>query len=317
MKPVDINIRRRAFGGETDVQAMMALSRAFSADNLHVVDLPYRLSSWALDDPGNIVLWVDAGGQLVAWAVMQTPFWTVDYACHPTGGSDLNRQVLDWADQRARQALHTASGRPCWFVTPFATQTERIRDLERAGFACQSDVGEDSWSKVLMQRRALMPVAERTLPGGFAIRPLAGENEIEAYVQLHRAAFGSENMTPEWRARVLRRPEHRPELDLVATAPDGQLAAFCISWLHRGSGGQCSGQIEPLGVHEDYRGLGLGRAILGEALRRLHCCGADTVYVETDLQRTEALSLYKAMGFRVLQDVWVYRKDYADTRGSR
>jgi mycothiol synthase len=181
-----------------------------------------------------------------------------------------------------------------------ATQTDRIRDLESAGFAPQADVGKDSWSKVLMQRSAQRPIAGCVLPAGFVIRSLAGEGEVEAYVRLHRAAFGTENMTVEWRARTLRRPEYLPELDLVAVAPDGRLAAFCVAWLNSHSEGKSSGQIEPLGVHKDFRGLGLGRAILGEALRRLHRCGADTVYVETDLQRTEALSLYKAVGFRVL-----------------
>ena len=301
---------QRQFRGKTDQQAMMALAQACRQDNLHVVDLPYRLSSWAMDDPDNIALWASAGGQLRAWAVMQTPFWTIDYLCHPDGGADLHRQVLAWADQRARQALGTPSGRPCWFVMVFATQTDRIRELEEAGFASQADVGEDSWSKVLLQRPATMPVVDHALAAGFAIRSLAGKGEIEAYVRLHRAVFGTENMTAEWRARTLRRPEYRSDLDLVAVAPDGRLAAFCVCWLNTDSEGQSSGQVEPLGVREDFRGLGLGRAILAEGLRRLYRFGADTVYVETDVQRSAALELYEAVGFRVLRDVLVYRKDY-------
>jgi len=310
-----MRVSQRAFFGEPDVQAMMKLARAFSADNLHVVDLPYRLSSWALDDPDNIGLWVNAAGQLVAWAVMQTPFWTIDYVCDPGAGSDVHSQILTWADQRARQARDTPSGRPCWFVMAFATQTERIRDLESAGFASQADVGADSWSKVLMQRSAQMPVFDCASLPDFVIRPLAGESEVEAYVRLHRAAFGSENMTVEWRARTLRRPEYRSELDLMGVAPDGRLAAFCVAWLTSESEAQSSGHIEPFGVHQDFRRLGLGRAVLGEALRRLHRCGAHTVYVETDVQRTAAVELYESLGFQVTRKVSVYRKDYCDARG--
>ena len=70
---------QRGFSGETDVQAMIALAHLAPTDNLHVADLPYRMSSWALDEPDNIGLWFDAEGELVGWAVMQTPFWTIDY----------------------------------------------------------------------------------------------------------------------------------------------------------------------------------------------------------------------------------------------
>ncbi len=310
VRHIVMRIGQRKFSGELDIQAMIGLARVSPADNLHVVDLPYRVSSWALDDPDNVGLWVNAEGRLLAWAVMQTPFWAIDYACHPDAEPELHRQVLGWADRRARQLLDTSSGRPCWFVMAFANQTDRIRDLEAAGFASQANVGADSWSKVLMRRPAQMPVAEYTLPAGVTIRSLAGENQVDAYVQLHRAVFGSKNMTAEWRMRTLRRPEYVADLDLVAVAPDGRLAAFCICWFDRDSEGEPIGQIEPLGVHEDFRELGLGRAILSEGLQRLHLCGADKVYVETDKYRNAALALYEAMGFRTIRDVLVYRKDY-------
>ncbi len=117
-----MSIHQRAFSGQADVQAMLALAAAYPAENLHIVDLPYRFSSWALDDPANVGLWVDAEGQLLAWAVMQTPFWTVDYVCHP-GASHLLPYILAWADERARQMLQTEKGLPCWFAMAFAGQT--------------------------------------------------------------------------------------------------------------------------------------------------------------------------------------------------
>jgi mycothiol synthase len=314
MRQMVMSIGQREFYGETDIQAMIGLARVSPADNLHVVDLPYRVSSWALDDPDNVGLWVNAEGQLLAWAVMQTPFWAIDYACQPDAEPKLHCQVLAWADRRARQIVDTPSGHPCWFVMVSAHQTNRIGDLEDAGFVSQANVGEDSWSKGLMGRPVEAPVAEYTLPAGFNIRPLAGENEVAAYAQLHRAVFESKNMTAEWRTRTLRRPEHRPDLDLVAVAPDGRLAAFCVCWLAKDSEGEPTGQIEPLGVHEDFRELGLGRAILSEGLQRLHLCGADKVYVETDKYRNAALALYEAMGFRTIRDILVYRKDYDEPR---
>lgn len=298
---------RRDFSGETDIPAMIALARLAPSDNLHITDLPYRLSSWALDRPDNVGLWADAEGQLLAWAVMHTPFWAIDYACHPRAEGNLHRQILSWADCRARGLLDTPYGRPMWFINVYPHQTGRMRDLEDAGFASQAAVGEDSWSKVLMERPAHLSLPDHVLPAGFSIRPLAGQDEVEAYVLLHRAVFESKNMTVEWRARTLRQADYRPDLDLVAAAPDGRLAAFCVCWLDAGAR---RGQVEPLGVDEAYRGLGLGRAILAEGLRRLYRSGAQTVYVETDLDRNVAMRLYEWMGFRPANDVLVYRKDY-------
>ena len=301
--------KQREFCGCSDVQAMGALARAFRSDNLHVIDLPYRFSSWAMDEPANVGLWEDAEGQLVAWAIMQVPFGTIDYACHPHAGPELHRRILDWADRRAQETLGTLNGHPCWFVMVLAGHVGRIRDLEAAGFICQADLGEDSWSQVLMARSAETPIPAGKLPAGFTVRPLAGESEVEAYVELHRAVFESRNMTPQWRARTLRCPEYVPDLDLVVVGPDGRLGAFCVCWLDR-SASEASAQIEPLGVCAELTKLGLGRAILAENLRRAHLFGARRVYVETDCYRNPALRLYESVGFRVLQHVLVYRKDY-------
>jgi ribosomal protein S18 acetylase RimI-like enzyme len=300
---------QRSFRGAADIQEMIARAQAFPEDSLHVVDLPYRLSSWAIDFPENVGLWIDVRGELVAWAVLQSPFWTIDYAFHRGAGASIHRQILGWADGRARQILDTASGRPCWFVMVFESQMDRHRELEAAGFTCQSDVGEDSWSKVLMARAAGDPIPRAALPEGFVVRTLAGESEVEAYVELHQTVFESRSMTAEWRARTLRCPEYIPELDLVAAAPDGRLAGFCSCWLQRGPQG-ASAQIEPLGVRADFRHLGLGRAVLLEALRRAYSMGAQQIYVETDNYREGALGLYQSAGFRIAQEVLVYRKDY-------
>jgi ribosomal protein S18 acetylase RimI-like enzyme len=293
---------------------MIHLAQASPNDNLHVADLVYRLNSWALDDPGNVGWWVNGEGQLLAWAVMQTPFWTIDYAFDADVDAevDLHRRILAWADDRACQVLNTRSGRRCWFVMLFPDQVDRIRDLEQAGFLPQADVGDDSWSRVVMGRTASVPVSPYTLPEGFTIRPLAGENEVAAYVRLHRAVFGSENLTAAWRARTLRHPEYDPDLDLVAVAPDGRLVAFCVCWISGLPDAETVGQIEPLGVDPAFRRLGIGRAILSEGSRQLHRRGAASVIVETDKGRSAAVALYEAVGFHPLRDVLVYRKDYAD-----
>jgi ribosomal protein S18 acetylase RimI-like enzyme len=286
---------------------MAALARASVA--VHVVDLPYRFSSWALDELDNIGLWVGPRGGLAAWSVLQTPFWTIDVAVLPEAGPEAWAQVLAWADERARRALDTPYGHPAWFVGVAAKDGAQKQALEAAGYHAVADRGEAAWAQVRLWRAGPPPGAG-PLPMGFAIRPLAGEREVAAYVDLHRAVFQSKNMTEPWRARTLRRSEYIPDLDLVAEAPDGRLAAFCVGWLDLAAE-PVSGQIEPMGVHADFRKLGLGRALLAEAVRRLHQHGARQVYVQTDDFRDAAFHLYAAAGFEVEQPVAMYRKDFA------
>jgi len=144
---------------------------------------------------------------------------------------------------------------------------------------------------------------------------VAGASEVQAYVELHRAVFESTNMTHAWRARTLGCLGYLHDLDLVAVAPDGRLAAFCIGWLSSVSG--TSGQIEPFGVGREFREAGLGRAILLENVRRLANLGACRALVETDTYRSPALDLYESAGFKPIRDVHIYRKNYATEQPSR
>lgn len=300
-------ITQRVFSVEQDKYRMSALARRCSENNLHVVDLPYRFSSWAFDNPENTSLWFDENQRLVAWATLQTPFWTIDYVCHPEQESHLHREILFWADQRAQAVQKTPYQRPAWFVMVFSGQNNRIRDLENAGFRCQSEVGDDSWSKVLMRRLSQTPVKKYEPRSGFMVRSLAGESEVQKYVELHQSVFESKNMTVDWRTRTLQHPDYRPELDIVVEAPDKRLVAFCICWFDEKS---MTGQVEPLGSHKDFRQSGLGRVALSEGLRRLQSLGAQTVFVETDNYRNSAFQLYESFDFQTIQDVHVYRKDY-------
>lgn len=306
-----MNLIQQNYQGLRDQERMLALVRAHPQDNFHIIDLPYRFSSWAFDNPANVGLWEDDQGELLAWAVLQTPFWAIDYAYHPAAPATMDAQILAWADQRAQANLGSTFGRPMWFINVFDWQTTRQQELAAQGFFSVADWSENSWTKVLLHHQRDHVLPTEALPTGYKLRPLAGVQEAAAYVTLHRAVFESESMTTTWRERTLQHPAYQPELDLVIEDPAGQLAAFCIGWFSPGGiDGQPSGQIEPMGVRADLRGLGLGRIILGETVRRLYAKGADHVVVETDNYRDAAFALYESVGFRIRENVLVYRKDY-------
>ena len=156
-----------------------------------------------------------------------------------------------------------------------------------------------------MARPAADPIPDWLLPDGFTIRPLAGIDEVGNYVALHRASFGSENMTVEWRARILQSPHYTTDLDLVAIAPDGTFAAFCIGWQIDVQGKRLA-QVEPIGVHPAFQSHGLGKAILAEQLRRMRAHNADTFLIEAESTNAASQGLYRSMGFRSLYETDAY-----------
>jgi ribosomal protein S18 acetylase RimI-like enzyme len=304
-----MSLRQRSFRGDADWAAMAAVVQAQPADHLHLIDLPYRLCSWAFDDPANAALWEDAAGAVRAWAALQTPFWSIDYALDPAAPAGALQALLAWVAQRARAVRGTPFARPAWFISSPAGHPHNA-ELEAAGFRSQADVGPNSWTKVLFRRDCVPAPATRALPEGFQIRPLGGAAEVEAYVSLHQAVFQSENMTVAWRRRTLDHPAYRPDLDLVLVDGDGRLAGFCVGWLTaQGPERAPAGQIEPMGVRADLRGRGHGQALLNACLARLIEAGARSLFVETDNDRDAAFGLYTAAGFTIAREVVVYRRE--------
>ncbi len=293
------------FCGAPDRARMLALARLCPAENVHTIDLPYRLASWALDSPDNVALWTDGDGRLLAWAVLQTPFWNLDVCLHPDAPADAYATALAWAGTRAGQ-LPEGLRRPAWFVPVLARQTARQRALEAAGWADQAEGADDEpWSQVIYRREGQEPALRVALRPGFAIRPLA-DDEVPAYVALHRAVFESENMTEGWRAATLAAPGRRPAFDLAATDPSGNLAAFAVGWWGEVDG-RAVAQIEPFGVRADARRYGLAWALMFELLGRFRQAGAAEVLVLTDRYRDAANAFYQGCGFVPAEDVRIYR----------
>lgn len=305
----------RPYHGAKDGERMLALVRDHPANHVHVVDLPYRLCSWALNNPDTTGLWEDENGRLLAWAVLQTPFWTLDYGIGPDAPPDALAALLAWADGRARALVGSHFGHPAWFVAVPDTATDRRQILNLSGYTIP-DTGDNGWTQVTLAMDPETEIPSFVIRPGFRLRLLRGEEDVPAYVALHRSVFRSENMTEGWRKAILAHPAYRPELDLVIEDARGALAAFCIAWiatLPQGEGPtQTVGQIEPIGVREEARRSGLAWVILSEAVRRLRGLGASTILVQTDLERDRAYAFYQAAGFRLAERIAMYRKKFGN-----
>lgn len=277
---------------------MAELVYAFPDEHLNVVDLPYRLSSWALDVPENVCLWEDETGNLAAWAMVRTPWLSLDYALRPDADS-LEKAIVAWAVERCQRIADEQNEKFPLFVRVRPERSSLMTLLENQNFQ------RNDWSLVHLTCTMTNAVAQPHFPFGFLVRPLRGISEIPDYVALHRAAFGSNAMTVDWRARTLDMPEYAPQLDLFVIAPDEKPVAFCIGWLHG-----ADAQVEPIGVHPDYQKLGLGRALLLDVLRRMHAGGADRVHIESYSDNDPARGLCESVGFEVKHTLLSYLREF-------
>jgi ribosomal protein S18 acetylase RimI-like enzyme len=269
----------------------MALAIQVPVEQFSATALPYQLSSWATDDPANVGLWVDGYGQLLAFALLQAPFASLYYTLHPAvEATALLPTVLTWGQDRAA-ALAQKRDAPFTFSV-FAAEGHdaTAAQIEAHGFTHQPP------TRLLLWRAGEKPPPRTEVPPGFQVRHLCGLAEARAAADLLNAAFNITTFTHRWRANILAQATYRPELDVVVVAPNGDLVAFCLCWLHPNGH---IGQIEPMGTHPAYQRRGLARAALIEGLWRLYKLGVERVYVGTSAANHRSLPLYESVGFQV------------------
>lgn len=295
-----MGLHQRAYQGQNDWHAVAGLIAADPQFH-HQIDFPWRLCSTTLEDVRNATVWEDERGVMQAFAALHFPWLTVDYAIHPTVRTwELEAEVLNWSESRLQQiAVETNDSFP-FNVSVSTDEAERISFLEKLGYT--------RWENyMVVMTRPLTDIPASKLPPGFSIRSFGGQAEVEQYAELQRKAFDSTTMTPLWRSHTLQAPLYNPDLDLVAVAPDGRLAGFCIWWYQPTLK---IAQIEPLGVHPDFQNLGLSQALMNEGLRRIAAHGADKAQVETYSFSDAALNAYAAAGFQVITHELKFYREY-------
>ena len=259
--------------------------------HIHIVDMPFRIASIWQDYGCEIGVW-EKDSQVMAWAIFQPAWWNLDFAIHPVvRGSGLEQEIFAWGKDQMREYAHR-TGEEFWGSVeifedaPHVNQT--IPNLEAVGFA------PFDWSTLRFELDLSQDVSNNSpLPAGFTIRPLRGESEVPAYVDLHRAAFGSEKMTIAWRTRTLQQAAYRPEIDLIIENDQRLPVGFCVCWMRADVG-----QIEPLGIHPDFQGLGLGQALELAAYQTLKHFGSRLIKVDHVSLNDHAISLSRKTGFR-------------------
>ena len=298
----------RLYSGARDLQSMCdLLVAARPADRVteypSIVDLHEVLALTQVQD--NTRLWFDAQDQIVGFAFVDhysNLCFELDHqAAHP--GIEL--EMVSWGEECVRRAAKE-SGKSCRLNASCCdSDTERMALLERHGFVRQKG------QALRMVRSLNEPIPTPQVPAGFSIRHVTDEHEVEALVALHRAAFGTENMTVQERLAMMGVPEYDPELDLLAVAPDGRFAATCMCSISQEENeltGRNEGYSDPIATHPDFQRRGLARALLLTGFHRLKQRGVDVAGLGTSSENTAMRQTAQSVGFHVQSTVLWFSK---------
>ncbi len=290
----------RKFQSEDDYWAIRRFLReVFLLHDRHELCWPvYRWDYWRwhvnenifrFDLSAAVFLWEAADGRMAAVVHPEGPGETF-LQVHPAWRSaELEVAMMSVAE--TQYAVTQADG--CQRLVIWAHQGDALRQnlLQRRGYV----KGEHSE----FQRRRCLDTAipEFQPPAGYTLRALGDENELPARSWLSWKAFHPDEPDEryegwEWYRNVQRAPLYRRDLDLVAVAPDGELAAFCTLWFDDVTR---TAAFEPVGTHPAHQQRGLGKALMAEGLRRVRHLGATLCAVGS--YSVAAGALYASLGF--------------------
>lgn len=209
---------------------------------------------------------------------------------HPAlAAEDLQAEMLDMAE--GRLAAAQPDGKRTLRVWADSMDSRRQALLARRGYV------RGDWPEYQRRRPMSLPVPATPVPAGYDVRALGDEAELPARSWASWKAFHPDEPDEkyegwEWYPNVQRVPLYRRDLDIVAVAPGGEIAAFCTAWFDDVTR---TVVFEPVGTHPDHQKRGLGKAVMAEGLRRALRLGATLATVGS--YSPAAHALYSAMGF--------------------
>ena len=244
----------------------------------------------------------DEDGRLVAFGVL----WrgnVLGMLLHPTATSHVSALLLDWA----KSTVVTTGEHNQVNVVARDDNPVLGAMLAEQGFVVTS-------RELRMVRDLTTPIPQPVVPAGYTVRPLAGEHELPAWVELYNHAFGDTDVpgptsVERWSAR-LRDPDYDPALNLVVADSPGEIVAMChcsIASIEAARLPAPQGRTEPIATHQRHRRKGLARAATLTGLDRLRSRGMHSALLTTDAGNHSAHRLYESIGFRLAYSALWYQ----------
>jgi ribosomal protein S18 acetylase RimI-like enzyme len=244
----------------------------------HVGDVTWGLRQHeGREDEWEIRIWKD-GERTAAWSWLKGDRGHLEF--------DVRRDRLDLLDEILAEPVARATG-------SFDDDEEVLAALARHGFAREgADMSRHGPLMHFLARDVPEAPEPPSLADGFRCRTVEPD-DLPERVAIHREVWAPSRVTETSFANVQDSWPYRASLDCVVEAPDGRFAAYCLMWPDDENR---VGELEPVGVREEFRRRGLGAAVCTFALRRLYEEGGRQaiVYCQNDV----ACALYESIGFR-------------------
>lgn len=217
-------------------------------------------------------LWETAEGQIAA-VLHPLGRGEVRLHVHPQYcTADLEQEMLIYAEEhlgeRSQEGKHTL------IVPVFANDLQRQAVLTERGYARLNGV-VTHWHRDLD-----VPIAELLPVPGYTIRSMGELSEHPNRSWASWRAFHPDEPDSDydgwsWFQNIQSAPLYRRDLDIVAAAADGSLAAFCTIFYDDYTRSAVSVLV---GVAAGHWRRGLGKAVLTEGMRRLQKLGCTRLF---------------------------------------
>jgi hypothetical protein len=275
--------------------------------NWHVALFDYWRWHWLENvverSPEELCLWETEQGRIVAVMNQGDPG-----VCHvhvpPEFRTDALLDEMTATAEREYSTIYDGQ-RVVWIWT--MEDDDQLHDvLAERGFVEQPEGGHSIETNA--RRSLLGPIVPAPLPDGFILRSMGDVDELpKRSLASWRSFHPGEpedgcDKTGSWYRNVQRAPLYRRDLDVVAIAPNGDIASFATCYFDDVSR---TGVFVLDGTADGYQRMGLCKAAMTEGLRRLQWLGAETAYVSW--YEAPAGALYESVGFleQRLGRVWV------------
>jgi ribosomal protein S18 acetylase RimI-like enzyme len=302
----------RFYETERDFRQMQSLlmearSRTDDWHYMHIGELTFRFFMVVchLNPQEHIRLWHDAQEKLVGYAILgEGPSfdWQVTPEYEWCG---IETEALTWAETSLAELRKRDATQWSGDLVSGARQDngKRRMFLVQHGFRYSGEFAEVNMLRVLTD-----PIPEPVSPPGYQIRSIAETDDIPKRAAAHREVWQpwtDGNISDEAYVAFMQLPAYQRDLDVIASAADGAIAAFAIGWvdpLNR------IGEVGSVGAVPVHRRQGLMRAVLLEVLRRMQTRGMERACVSTGVVNIPAIRLYASVGFEIVNQYLDYSK---------